>query len=121
MAGFQDWCQLHVWKSQVLWRSEVTTSPASFARSGRASAAAERARCGQSPSGGSPLLDVETPLRDGQSPWQPAHPPLTLPATYVCKETQDFSSTTFSCIHSKIKLTNLRHLFVFSFFPLHLF
>lgn len=69
--------------AQVLWRSEVTRSSASSDWSGRASPAAEHARCGQSPSCGSPLLDAETPPQDGQSPWQPSHPPPGLPATYA--------------------------------------
>lgn len=56
-------------------------SPASFGQSGRASPAAEHARCGQSPSCGSPPLDAETPPLDGRSPWQPSHPPPALPAT----------------------------------------
>lgn len=94
LVGFLAWCQLDVWRSQVLWRSEVTRSPASFDWSGRGSPAAERARCGQSPRCGSPLLDAGTPLLDGRSPQPPSHPPPALPAAYVCKDEwdQDFSN-----------------------------
>lgn len=101
-VAFLEWC--HVCRPQVLWRSEVTSS-ASFGWSGRASPAAEHARCGQSPSCGSPLLDAGTPPRDVQSPWQPSRPPPGLPATYACMDEWDKDLAGVQKFHFKKHLT----------------
>lgn len=102
LPGFTAWRQPGGRRSQVLWRSEVTRSPARFHWSSRGSPGGGHARCGQSPGHGSPPWDGETPPPNGQSQWPSSRPPPAQPAASSCvdvsqklkQHTCTFSKTT---------------------------